>query len=122
MIRRRKEIARSAPPVRSSAPKPRRTTPRRGRRRDPLYLDWAATEPCCISGERDESITTHHVRFCGSPKDDTRIIRLAPRFHMKTHAGFMPCIEDGKQAFERFYDISIETEIRKLRELYMRER
>jgi hypothetical protein len=45
----------------------------------------------------------------GSPKDDTRIIRLVARLHMKSHAkASVPCIEDGKEIFEQFHGVKIE--------------
>lgn len=82
---------------------------------------WAETQPCCITGELPA--TTHHVREFGGPKNDTRIIRLVARLHMKTHANssVLPCIEDGKERFERMYEVSIEEEIAKLRSRYTAE-
>ena len=62
----------------------------------------------------------HHVRSMGSPKDDTRIIPLVDRLHMLTHEkpGF-PCIERGKQVFERTWEINIEDEVLKHQMLYL---
>jgi hypothetical protein len=54
---------------------------RKGRVKDPAYLSWCSKQPCCVSGELPA--TTHHVRSWGSPKDDTRVIRLAKRFHIE---------------------------------------
>jgi hypothetical protein len=90
--------------------------------RDPDFLDWMATQPCCVTGEWDA--TTHHVRFCGSPKNDRRTIRLVARLHMRTHEKpGQPCIERiGKAAFEKRYGISIEAEIAKCHERYENER
>lgn len=98
--------------------KQKRTKPRRGRVVDKEYLEWAATQPCCVSGEL--SVTSHHVRFCGSPKDDTRIIRLAARYHM---AGFGNLtIEHGKRNFEEAYGVDIEEEVKRLRGKYLTEK
>lgn len=78
---------------------------------DKPRMDWAAKQPCCVTGETF-AVTTHHVREFGSPRDDTRIIRLAARLHM---IGFretgVPCIEDGKEEFESFHAVVIEEEI-----------
>ena len=96
----------------------RRRKPRRGRVIDRDYLDFMSTQPCCVTGQWDA--TTHHVRFCGSPKDDTRVIRLVARLHMLTaETPGQPCIERlGKAKFEKLYGISIEDEIAKARERY----
>ena len=69
--------------LRRSRIKRKRSKPRRGRVTDLAYLAWMATLPCFITGEFPA--TTHHVRFCGSPKDDHRTIRLVARLHMLTH-------------------------------------
>lgn len=93
----------------------KRNKPRRGRIVDRKYLDWASTQPCCISGELPA--TSHHVRSMGSPKDDTRIMRLAARYHM---AGFGDCtVEHGKAVFEKAYGVVIEDEVKKLRGRYL---
>lgn len=98
-----------------------RKKPRRGRVRDIPYLDWMATQPCCITGEWPA--TTHHVRKWGSPKDDTRTIRLVARLHMlPCEIPGQPCIERGKAQFEKRYGISIEAEIAKARARYEAER
>ena len=97
--------------------KKRRTRPRRGRVTDKKRLEWAATIPCQITGEFPA--TTHHVREYGSPKDDTKIIRLVARLHMKTHAlPHLPCIEDGKAQFERVYECNLNDMIGELRRMY----
>jgi hypothetical protein len=96
-----------------------RETPRRGRVIDEAYLDWADGQPCCIT--KKFPATSHHVRFCGSPKDDTRIVRLAPELHM--HGFGMNSIERlGKEKFEAFHGIKLEAEIVKLRQQYEKER
>lgn len=119
-------LARTAPvkrtPIKRSTTQVRKKRPgpaRRGRIVDKPRLEWAATQPCQITGEFPA--TTHHVRFCGSPKDDTRIIRLVARLHMATHAGFRCCIEDGKQIFEETYECNIEDLISQLQARYKQE-
>lgn len=90
--------------------------------RDRSYLEWMASQPCCVTGEWPA--TTHHVRSFGSRRDDARTIRLVARLHMLTHEKpGQPCIERlGKQKFEERYGISIEAEIVKARERYEQER
>lgn len=57
------------------------------------------------------------MRELGSPKNDRRTIRLAPRFHM--HDFGPKSIERlGKRNFEAAHGVSIEDEIRKLNERY----
>ena len=90
--------------------------------RDKKFLAWMATQPCCVTGEFPA--TTHHVRFCGSPKDDRRTIRLIGPLHLLTaETPGRPCIERiGKAAFEKRYGISIEAEIAALNRRYGNER
>jgi hypothetical protein len=98
---------------------PKRKTPRKGHVYDPAYLAWQAMQPCCVTGIWPA--TTHHVRFCGSPKDDTRTIRLIKSLHQLVAAKpGTPCIEQGKKQFEEFHGIDIEAEIKKSRERYER--
>ena len=108
--------------ARSTKPIPRkRSKPRRGRVVDKARLKWAATQPCCITGEHPA--TTHHVREYGSPKDDTKIIRLVARLHQKAafdYTSSIPCVEDGKEVFEEFHRVSINDEVRKLQLRYER--
>lgn len=84
---------------------------------DRAYLAFIASQPCVVTGERP--VTVHHVRSFGSHRDDRRTIPLVARLHMRTHEqpGY-PCIERGKQVFERHWGINIETEIRRLRALW----
>lgn len=102
----RSTLARHTKPI----PKRRKGKPRRGNVVDKKRLLWAASQPCCVTGEWPA--TNHHVREFGSPKDDTRIIRLVERLHM---IGFaekgIPCVEGGKEEFESYHGIVIEEEI-----------
>jgi hypothetical protein len=62
------------------------------------------------------SVHTHHVRTNGSPKDDTRIIRLLDSLHL---AGYPYSIHTlGKRKFEEHWGISIKDEIAKLAARY----
>jgi len=109
---------RSAIP-RSTKPINKRRKPRRGRVIDKKRLEWAAKQPCQITGEFPA--TTHHVRFCGSSRDDTRIIRLVARLHMKSSFGYVswvPCVEDGKEVFEAYHKVSIDGLVDDLRKRY----
>lgn len=101
--------------------KKKRSKPRRGRVEDSDRIAWADLQPCCVTGTWPA--TTHHVRSYGSPKDDTKIMRLADYLHMDTNARpGIPCIEHGKQLFEKFHGISIDAEVLKLQEQYEREK
>lgn len=96
----------------------KRRKPRRGRVKDPAFLDFASTQPCCVTGERQA--TTHHVREFGSPKNDRRVIRLVARLHM--HGFGMFSIERlGKRKFELHHGICIEDEIAKLNGRFLEE-
>ena len=105
--------------IRFVRPRVKRRGVRRGRLVDPRYLAWCATQPCCISGELPA--TTHHVREFGSPKNDHRVIRLAERFHLHD-AGMLSIERLSKPDFERVHSLRIETEIQKLRALWLAER
>jgi hypothetical protein len=113
---------------RAKRPNARRRTPRRGRVVDLARLEWAATQPCCITGQMPgfgtslldqqhwHAVHTHHVRTNGSPKDDSRIIRLVDSLHL---AGYPYSIHElGKWKFEQHWGISIEEEIAKLAARY----
>ena len=94
-----------------------RKKPRRGRIRDRARLAWCAGLPCCITGERP--VTVHHVRKFGSPKDDTRIIPLVARLHLRgKELPSQPCIERGKAIFERFWHTDIEALVRHYQNRY----
>lgn len=104
----RSRIAHNRTPI-----KRKRAKTRRGRIYDRNRMSWAAQKSCQITGEFPA--TTHHVREFGSPKDDTKIIRLAAHLHMKTASRpGIPCIEDGKELFEKFHGVKIERLLRDL--------
>lgn len=124
------------PIKRRTRPKARRAKPRRGRVRDPHYLEFIAQQPCIVTGERP--VTVHHVRRFGEPKDDTRTVPLVARLHMLTHEtpsrhwfdvervetwnapvlGIGPCVERGKEVFQAYWNVDLEAEILRLRLLY----
>ncbi len=106
MIRRSPLPPRTKPIARGKRPNAKRAKPRKGRVIDRNRMAWAVQKCCQITGEFPA--TTHHVREFGSPKDDTKIIRLAAHLHMKTAARpGIPCIEDGKELFEKFHGVTI---------------
>ncbi len=70
-----------------------------------------------ISGRR---ATVHHVRFCGSPKDDRRTLPLAPEYHL--HDFGMESIERlGKAKFEALHGVDLEASIVAYNKLYERQ-
>lgn len=92
----------------------RRSKPRRGRIVDRDYLAFIAAQPCLISGE---PATIHHVRSMGSPKDDTRTIPLAPRYHM-IQWGPESIEALGKKRFQERHGVNIEEAIERYQSLY----
>lgn len=94
----------------------RRRSPRRGRVKDRTYLAWCATQPCCVT--REFPATTHHIRFCGSPKSDHVVIRLVERLHLHD-AGMLSIERIGKEAFEAEFGINILDQASQLRDRYL---
>lgn len=94
--------------------KRRRSKPRRGRVVDKDYLAFMGEQPCMISGK---PATVHHVRCCGSPKDDTRTLPLAPEYHLY-QAGPMSIEALGKAKFEAVHGVNIEAAIAHYQALY----
>lgn len=89
------------------------------RRRDPKYLAWIRTRPCTIQPCDSKSIHAHHVRVeghggIGTKPDDSRAIPLCPLTHRSYH-------DIGRNDFERWFQIELETEIKRLNALYLRE-
>lgn len=62
-------------------------------------------------------VTFHHVRFCGSPKNDERGLSLCVAHHL--HDGGRDSIERGKAAWAQRFSIDIEAEIENYRRLYV---
>lgn len=90
--------------------KRRRSKPRRGEVHDPAFVAWMHLQGCLIEGKGGHvcsgPITFHHVRFCGSPKDDHRGLALCQGGHL--HDFGADSIEHGKAQFEETFGICIE--------------
>jgi len=95
--------------------KKRRGKPRRGRVVDKEYLAWIAQQPCMISGK---PATVHHVRFCGSPKNDRRTLPLAPEYHQIQNGPYTSIEALGKKKFEARYGVDLEAAIVKYNEQF----
>ncbi len=93
----------------------KRKKARRGRVADKAYLDWLATQPCLITGQRP--VTIHHVRRFGEPKDDRRTVPLIPEMHF---IQFSPSSVEalGKTKFEKLHGVSLEGAIVTYNQLY----
>lgn len=62
--------------------------------------------------------TVHHVRICGSARDDRRILPLCPPHHQIQH-GPRTSIEGlGKAKFEAKYGVDIEAKVKEYAERY----
>lgn len=62
----------------------------------------------------------HHVRKCGSPKDDRRTLPLAPEYHL--HDFGPESIERlGKAKFEALHGVNLEAAIVAYNELFKRQ-
>lgn len=82
-------------------------------------MDWLHIDQrCAVHGYgRCRDFTVHHVRFCGSPKDDRRTLGLCAELHLHDLGEF--CIERlHKERFEAHHGISIEAEIQRYNEDY----
>lgn len=61
--------------------------------------------------------SVHHLRHCGSPKDDRRVLGLCYALHL--HDWGMHCIERlGKEKFAAYWGVDIEAEIARYNEDY----
>lgn len=94
----------------------RRTKLRRGRVVDPAYKAWIAEQGCMISGR---PATLHHVRRFGEPKNDHRIVPLAPEYHFLSH-GPQSVEALGKRMFERRHGVNLEAKIKEYNRRYER--
>lgn len=97
-----------------------RSKPRRGEVRDKEYLDWLHLQQCLIFEKHGHvcsgRLTVHHVRFCGSPRDDRRALPLCEGAHL--HDFGKDSIEHGKAQFEERFGVSIEGSIAELNAQY----
>ena len=110
--------------------KRRREGVRRGTVVDVEFREWVRDRGCAINryGTSDEALRhncyiesgyhanqnwpqiilqIHHVRQCGSPKSDLRILALCPGGHL--HDFGQHSIERGKEQFEQHWGIDIES-------------
>ncbi len=69
-----------------------------------------------ISGR---AATIHHVRLCGSARDDHRILPLAPEYHLIQHGPRTSIEALGKRRFEERYGIDIEASVAEYRRRYL---
>lgn len=86
---------------------------------DAAFVDWLHEDQrCAVHGYgRCRDFTVHHVRFCGSPKNDRRALGLCAALHMQGF-GAHSIEQLGKDAFEKVHGISIEAEIQRYNEDY----
>lgn len=96
----------------------RKGPPRRGRVVDPEYLAWVANQPGAVHGGRVYSV--HHVRFCGSPKNDRRVLGLERGYH-QIQEGRHSIEELGKENWQALHHIDIEATIARQNEQYLAE-
>lgn len=101
-------------PIRKRRPGP----PRRGRLVDRKYLAWLAQQPGVVLGERP--ITIHHVRFCGSPKDDRRTLPIEYGYH-QIQEGWASIEALGKETWEELHGVDIEQSISAYQARYLAE-
>lgn len=83
---------------------------------DRKYVAWIASLGCMVCHRK---ATVHHVRFCGSARDDRRVLPLCP-LHHQIQWGPRSSIEAlGKAKFEARYGVDIEYKVREYRERYL---
>lgn len=118
-----------------------RSATRTKKYQDEPYRQWILLQPCIVSGllgagtgyatpfgfRRSRNIllpyswfvTGHHVRFCGGPRVDRRMVPLVDFLHMRGHeVSGQPCVERGKKIFEEFWHVDLEAEILRLNKKY----
>lgn len=97
-----------------SLPPKRRSKPRRGRVRDFAYLVFLHDLPCLLSGRGDTQcagyLTCHHVRFCGSMRDDFRTVPLCCAHHIEG-CGNDSIERLGRRKWEEKFGIDLEAAI-----------
>lgn len=94
--------------------KRKRSKPRRGRVTNAEFMAFVRKRGCILRSKHTchGIVTFHHIRTCGSPKDDTRGIGLCCAGHLQAWSAWS--IEQlGKLAFEAHWDINLEDEIKK---------
>ncbi len=81
-----------------------------------IYCAVELFNPALGIAECSAPLTTHHVREYGSPKDDTKVIRLCEAHHL--HDAGPHAIERGKKQFEQHTGLSIQALVVYYREAY----
>lgn len=93
------------------------------RKRDPKYLAWIRRQPCTLSFDErimcTQTIEANHIRAeghggLGTKPDDSRALPFCSLMHLHYH-------QLGRRQFEETYEIELETEIKRLNALYLRE-
>ncbi len=103
---------------RTAPVKKRRSGTRRGRLVDRQYLAWLHEQPGIVHG--GVCHTVHHVRLCGSPKNDRQAVPLEFGYH-QIQDGPESIESLGKTKFQRQTGVSLSWEIYRLNALYLRE-
>lgn len=117
---------------RSSVRKKRLGPPRRGRVVDVDFIEWMhQTQPCLVFTALINTVriperrcqgrlTVHHVRECGSPKNDRRTIKLCEAHHLIGSDQGASIERLGKTAFEKRHGVNIEAAITEYNRQYER--
>lgn len=105
--------------IRSPLRRKRLGPPRRGRRVNLPYMAFTRALGCVLSGKHTCSGPTqfHHVRLCGSPKDDERGIGLCPAGHL-WDAGEFSIERLGKVGWQEYWGVDLEAEIVRIQRLW----
>lgn len=106
--------------IKRSAPRKRRPgPPRRGRIIDRDFMEFARERGCILRKKHQcrGSITFHHVRECGSPKNDRRGIGLCEAGHLHD-AGQFSIERLGKEQWQTYWAVDLEQEIAALNAVY----
>lgn len=118
---------------RSPVRKVRRGPARRGRVVDKAFMAWMHANFGCLVDIRCHdrltnidmdcrgARTLHHIRDCGSPKNDRRSIMLCQAHH-HIHWGHKSIEFLGKKRWQEFWGIDIESEITRYNALYEAEK
>ena len=85
----------------------------RGRPRLPRLASPAAG---CVNG--GITATVHHVRFCGSPKDDRRTLPMEAGYHQEQE-GPESIEKLGKTKWQALHGVDIEAQISKYQRNYL---
>lgn len=106
-------------PIRRTPVKKRRAGVRRGRVVNREFMEFVRQRKCILARKHNclFSTTFHHLRTCGSPKDDTWGVGLCWYGHFK--AWSENSVEAlGKDKFEKRWDISLTEEAQRNRDAW----